>query len=318
LSYFESPAEIWRGYWRIWKQSRSVQVLVSLAVAFGGLVAGGLCYLDGQLGLHPLSRDSGRLAVGVGLVVAVLLFLALPVFLAFFTSMFRRQVTFHTGGMAYYIGESKSRILWRMIIDIRDDGEYVLVIGGGIKAIAIPYSAFSGLEQRRALLQTVQSHIKLTPSQLSQPAPSSPIGVETAQAGFIADNDLLVCRRHPWNHLYTCLLTAYLVWFLYCWIATGEFKYILLSTGIPAVPALLSWLLGPRTIRLDKEGNLTFEAFLWRKTVKVSEVISIKRWILTVISHRRGLILLAGRYVHFDDLLLQLKRMNPSMTINMR
>ena len=131
ISYASQRKEVWQWYWRMWRlRLWKTHLGVFVAVA----IASSLFIFDGvPVGLNGL------------ILVWAIAFLPLSAFVAFPMLMFKpetRTLSTSSSGIATTIGKRSGNIPWTDIIDVREDGDALVIQRRNLNAFIVPSRAF--------------------------------------------------------------------------------------------------------------------------------------------------------------------------------
>ena len=131
ISYASQRKEVWQWYWRMWRRRLwKTHLIVLVAVA----IASSLFIFDGM----PVGLN------GLFLVWAIAV-LPLAAFVAFPMLMFKpetRTLSISSAGIATTIGNRSGNIPWIDIIDVREDGDALMIQRRNLNAFIVPTRAF--------------------------------------------------------------------------------------------------------------------------------------------------------------------------------
>ena len=131
ISYASQREEVWQWYWRVWRRSLwKIHLGVFAAVA---LASSFFIFDDMPVSLKEL------------LIVSAIAALPLAAFVAFPMLMFKpetRTLSISSSGIATTIGKRSGNIPWTDIINVREEGDALVIQRRNLNAFVIPMRAF--------------------------------------------------------------------------------------------------------------------------------------------------------------------------------
>ena len=131
ISYASQRKEVWQWYWRMWRLrlwKTHLGVFVAVAIASSVFIFDGV----------PVSL-SGLLLVWAIAALHLVAFVAFPML------MFKpetRTLSISSAGIATTIGKRSGNIPWTDIIDVREDGDALVIQRRNLNAFIVPSRAF--------------------------------------------------------------------------------------------------------------------------------------------------------------------------------
>jgi YcxB-like protein len=148
ISYASSRGEVWRWYWRAWRQRLwRTHALVFLSTASLGYA---YFFLGAPLGVAVMFK-----VAGLGL-MAPIGFALYP--LVRFKSQVR-TLTVDDEGLATIIGAHESKTPWDAFGDVRDDGDTLVIQRRNLSAFIVPSRAFPTAAAREQFRDFVRAKI---------------------------------------------------------------------------------------------------------------------------------------------------------------
>lgn len=144
LRYCSSRADVWRRYWKVWRERYWV---------LHALLAALLAYPLSGSGLHAVHPASWALWFIPVLLAVTAIFASVP--LLMFKSA-QRTLKVDSRGWVTWIGKQSGARTWAEVAAIQEDGSRIILAGKNGNALIIPQGAFVDHSARKQFIEDIQ------------------------------------------------------------------------------------------------------------------------------------------------------------------